>query len=43
MHTINIRYTHTHNKKFIIKSDTYLQFTNTYSYFRVKNTCTKGA
>ena len=23
MHTINIRHTYTHNKKFIIKSDTY--------------------
>ena len=41
MHTINIRHTHRHIVK-IYNKEGYLQFTNTYSYFRVKNTCNKG-
>ena len=41
MHTINIRYTHTHIIK-IYNKELHLQFTNTYSYFRVRITCNKG-
>ena len=41
MHTIDIKHTHTHIIK-IYNKQWYLQFTNTYSYFRVRNTCNKG-